>query len=409
MKSQGFQINQLQIGLVGSISNLGMVISTVMAAHFSKYSHPFTMVTIGQTLWTVSAFFGCASQSFWMLLVSKVLMGVSEGIFVTVIAPCILELSPNLSKTTWFSIYMCSIPIGISIGYLFGSNIGSVIGWRSPLFIEGLVMMPLVLALSLLYRDPKMQVSHEPANGQEIIGFIEEVKALARSKIYCYMVGGLASFYFFATGICIWFPYILEYQFGIEAKIAGDIASLNMLLTGIFGTFLGSIYQDRKLASYQRNLEAGELMEEEMNMKRCEMALFMCGVSGTAALAMFLVAALSNNFWIFIACFFLAWLVSNLSIGSFGLGVMTAIDKSLRNHAIAYSLFIGNLLGSIPGPFAMSVFIEVEGLYMGVIIQILSLVPCCLLWCIAYFIVKRGSTHMFAMKQSKASQTLLDN
>lgn len=358
------------------------------------------MVTAGQFAWTLTVFAASASQSYWMLFASRAMTGLSEGAFLTVISPCVLELAPGLSKTLWYSIYMSSAPIGISIGYLFGSNFGSAFGWRSTFFIEGLVMVPIVMCLLVVYRNPKLRISQAHSSSSEKASFLDEVRALASNRTYSCMVFGLASMFFTGVGLGFFFPTILVKQYHIDKTIAGDIASVNALVTGILGSIIGSLIQDRMLAPHQHKLEAGQINEAEMNAIRCQISVWFCRASAVTAFCMYLISALPDNAYIFISFHAVSNFATSFSIGSFGVGAMNSVDKSQRNHAIGFSLFVSQLLGGFPSPFVMAAMIKYLGYYLAVIVQVLYLIPCMVLWSLAYRSAKRSSS---------AYKTLLTN
>mmetsp|Transcript_27247 Transcript_27247/g.48955 ORF Transcript_27247/g.48955 Transcript_27247/m.48955 type:complete len:456 (-) Transcript_27247:1286-2653(-) len=377
LTKQGFEITKVQAGMIGSILNLGVVISTAVSAHFAKSHHPFTMVTAGQLVWTLTVFCSAISSDFWMLFLARALTGLSEGVYLTVISPCVLELAPGLSKTLWYSIYMSSIPVGSALGYLFGANVGADFGWRTPFFISALIMLPLAMCFSLVHRDPKLSTT---TNVQSEESLLQEVRKLCSSRIYVCMVFGLAFLFFSGGGIGYWLPYVLNHQYGIDDKIAGDIASLMAFLGGIIGSIVGSLIQDKKLAPYQRQFEAGEINEARLNAIRCFTSLKVCCYTLTTAFFLNIIGASSGNFYLFILCMVTGNIISNFNIGSFGMALMTCVDKSMRNHAIGYSVFIGQLFGGFPGPFILGAFIDGMGLYWAVILQTLFMIPGCLLW-----------------------------
>jgi len=72
------------------------------------------------------------------------------------------KTKPAGNGAMWLSIYFTAIPVGIAIGYIYGSCLASSIGWYWAYFIEAAVMIPLFLAtFPLRQSEIERQINRE--------------------------------------------------------------------------------------------------------------------------------------------------------------------------------------------------------------------------------------------------------
>mmetsp|Transcript_32905 Transcript_32905/g.57523 ORF Transcript_32905/g.57523 Transcript_32905/m.57523 type:complete len:459 (-) Transcript_32905:1707-3083(-) len=379
---QGFHVNEVQAGWFDSVVCFGFVSSTLSVAYLSSHFHPFNLITAGLLAWTASALLASVSQAYWMLLLARVLSGLCEGVYLPLISPIVLEMAPGKSKSLWYSLYLCTMPIGSSLGYAFGSNVGFAYGWRTPFWIEALLMFPLAMCFALLYRDPRFNpiTPRSSSSFQSICGV---VKILYRNRVFLCMTFAVTSFLFVVSGLGYWLPYTLEHLFNTSSVTAGNTASLNSMVTGTLGSLLGSIYQDRCLANHQTKFEQFALSEIEMDRARCRTSLKVCRFSAGLAFLFLLACLLSNEFFIFVGLYGAANFMIGFFNGAVWISLMTCVAKHLRSQALSFALVVSVLLGSLPSSVTVGTLIPLLGIRTAFSILVLSLLPCSLLSIVA--------------------------
>jgi MFS family permease len=343
-------------------------------------------------MWVCSVVLTAASQNYWMFLASRALTGLSEGAYLTVISPCVLEIAPGTSKTVWYSIFSCSIPVGVSIGYVFGSSGAADLGWQTVFIIEALVMVPLLLCFFKLYRDPRLKLARQVSLSPRSRSFCDEVKELGGNRVYVCMALGLSFMYFVSTGLGYWIPYIFKNQYGISPALTGVITGLIILVAGICGALTGSTYQDYKLRPFQRLAEANELTENEISDIRTILSLNLSRATSFTACVLLVVGALADSFPVFLICYGTGSFVNMMNLGSYGVALMSCVPKSLRNHSVAITLFVSQLLGGFPSTFIVGALIQYISIYWAVVILMMGLAPASMLWHLAYEAAKQNST-----------------
>jgi hypothetical protein len=211
------------------------------------------------------------------------------------------------------------------------------------------------------------------------------------------MVLGLSFLIFVVSGLGYWIPYILKNQYDLGPQVSGVIAGLVMLIGGVCGALVGSIYQDYKLRPFQRRFEAGELDDDQISDIRSIISLKVCRLSIFVSSILLTSGAFSGYLPVFLTCYAAGSFINFLNIGSFGVALMSCVDKTHRNHAVAVALFISQLLGGFPSTFVVGGMIQYLDTYWAVVILMLFLAPCFVLWHFAYVAAKQGSLAYVAL------------
>jgi MFS family permease len=77
LHSQGFDMTQTQLGFVGSIFTVGILIGCPLSAHLAEAYHPFSIATVSQLVWICSSVMA-AYQNYWVFLAARLLTVVKE-------------------------------------------------------------------------------------------------------------------------------------------------------------------------------------------------------------------------------------------------------------------------------------------------------------------------------------------
>lgn len=106
------------------------------------------LLTVGYAL---CAMLGASAVSMPMLLVARLLLGVTIGVAVVVVPVYVAESAPTAVRGSLLTAYQVTILSGIILGYLAGYVLAGPHGWR---WILGLAAAPATLLLPLLLRLP---------------------------------------------------------------------------------------------------------------------------------------------------------------------------------------------------------------------------------------------------------------
>lgn len=141
----------LYLGLLQSTFIVGLSFSSMVFGNLVHYYSPFTLISIGLSIWIVAILlcglsFYC--NSFLVLVIGRMLSGVGEASFQCCIPPWIETNSEPRRRAVWLSIFYTAIPVGTAIGYAYSAIMTDAVGWPFSYFFIGALMVPLVVFLS---------------------------------------------------------------------------------------------------------------------------------------------------------------------------------------------------------------------------------------------------------------------
>ncbi|CAM9690009.1 unnamed protein product [Pylaiella littoralis] len=145
------------LGILQSGFILGFSTACVVFARLARHRSPFSLMGVGLGVWCGAAVLAGLAKplgSYTVLLVARLLSGVGEASFVTVVPPLITETAPPGERGLWLSLFYTAQPVGAGIGYVYGSTMAtSRLGWPWAFYIEALLMAPLALTCALVPHD----------------------------------------------------------------------------------------------------------------------------------------------------------------------------------------------------------------------------------------------------------------
>ncbi|MFC9617764.1 MFS transporter [Streptomyces sp. NPDC056938] len=160
----------LPIGLLTSIGSSftisdGMAgLMMTMPGFLAAVSAPLVTVATGRIdrrvmlgvfilLLALANFLAAIAQNYWLVLVSRVMVGVTIGGFWSIGAGLAGQLVPAKSVGRATSVIFCAVPLGSVLGVPLGTFIGDIAGWRTAFLVMGGFTLA-VLALLLLVVPP---------------------------------------------------------------------------------------------------------------------------------------------------------------------------------------------------------------------------------------------------------------
>jgi predicted MFS family arabinose efflux permease len=228
------------VGTAGQIitaaSIAGMIITPFLAALSIKY-RPRTLLLIGISLITVSAF-GCSiAFNYLSMLVFFSLSGLGTAMVTPMIMTIIGEKIPEEKQSGIIGVIMASTPMlstiaGLTIAYIVSG------GWQTAyrVYVFPIILMCLILAFFFLPRTSVSESSQQAKTGvregfKQIVGFRSALACLAGTIFFTTAWGGL-----------LW--YIVSFYketFNVSTTTAGIIWSANTFLYVVGSLLCGRI------------------------------------------------------------------------------------------------------------------------------------------------------------------------
>jgi len=140
----GVLSTDLQIGLLQSMYIVGYAVASVSFGHLVHFWDPFKLMAVGLAAWCVAVVASGLAPHFWVLVVARVLSGVGEASFQTVVPPFIDDHAPPEKRGLWLAAFFSAIPVGTALGFVWGGAISAAVSWRVAFVLEAFPMVPLV-------------------------------------------------------------------------------------------------------------------------------------------------------------------------------------------------------------------------------------------------------------------------
>lgn len=92
-------LTDTQAGMLGSLFMFGYMIANPLFAYAAQYVHSIKIVAVSSLLWFMATLFAGFSNEFETLVIARILTGVAEASYVSLVPPIIMDISPEASKT----------------------------------------------------------------------------------------------------------------------------------------------------------------------------------------------------------------------------------------------------------------------------------------------------------------------
>ncbi|MBA0772155.1 hypothetical protein Gotri_007576 [Gossypium trilobum] len=234
-----FDLTNFQDGLLSSAFMVGLLVASPIFASLTKSHHPFRLIGVGLSVWTLAAA-GCGSAfSFGLLQYAACkcsilntlweLVGVGEASFISLAAPFIDDTAPV-------------------------SQVGSQFNWRYAFWGEALLMLPFAVfgfAFEPLQLKGLKHFFGRSVNIHNILNqfsqFAKDMKALLVDKVYAVNIFGYIAYNFIIGAYSYWGPKAGYNIYHMENAVMmfGGIT----IVCGILGTLSGGFILDRLSAS----------------------------------------------------------------------------------------------------------------------------------------------------------------
>ncbi|XP_022444131.1 protein spinster homolog 1 isoform X4 [Delphinapterus leucas] len=186
---QFFDIGDSSSGLIQTVFiSSYMVLAPVFGYLGDRYNRKYLMCG-GIAFWSLvtlgSSFI--PRERFWLLLLTRGLVGVGEASYSTIAPTLIADLFVADQRSRMLSVFYFAIPVGSGLGYIAGSKVKDVAGdWHWALRVTPGLGVLAVLLLFLVVREPPRGAverhSHSPPLSPT--SWWEDLRALARNLIF---------------------------------------------------------------------------------------------------------------------------------------------------------------------------------------------------------------------------------
>jgi predicted MFS family arabinose efflux permease len=186
------------------------------------------------------------ANNFWQLFLARLGVGVGEAGGVAPAYSLISDFFPPHQRARALSIYSFGIPIGSTLGIIFGGYIATVIDWRYAFFIVGIAGVVLAPIFRLTVREPERGRYDKSYRKEDPHARIADIlRLLSRKPAFWLLTLGAASSSMMGYGLFFWLPSFLVRSFGMTLLDASMFFGVIILVGGIAGIWGGGWLSDK--------------------------------------------------------------------------------------------------------------------------------------------------------------------
>ncbi len=345
-----FQLQDWQFGL---LSGFGFaLLYTILGIPIARAAETYnrvTIIAICVALWSAMTALCGLANSFLMLLVFRIGVGVGEAGCTPPANSLIADYFIPRARAAALGVYAMGVTLGSVLANLFGGPIADALSWREAFIYLGLPGVILAAVIKLTIKEPPRGFTDNPrpVNGDEPFeeatptkpahmapkaGLGEALRELGSKASYWYMTAGATIAAFCGYGVGNFQSPYLQRNLGLSVGEAAIQFNVPIALASAFGTvMLGFIV-------------------EKITPRHPNAIAWLPALGLTASVPLYFLGFNTDDRYIALAALALAglskygYLTSQYTIGQGVVGMRT------RATAIAILLFIINLIGYGLGP-----------------------------------------------------------
>lgn len=232
-----FSLSDAQVGLLGTAfiwvyALVGLPLG-FLADRWSRKK----LLALGVILWTAMTALAGLANSFSVLLISRLGVGVGEAVCAPAGTSWLGDLVPPHRRARLLGLFMLGVPIGSALSYFLSGPLAQAYGWRTAMVVAALPALVLVPALLLL---------PEPVHGAtESTPSVRSLSAVLRQPTLWWIIASGVFLNFNIYAISMFLPGLLARVHHFSLSQAGTAAGLTSLVGGLAGVLLAGYWGDR--------------------------------------------------------------------------------------------------------------------------------------------------------------------
>lgn len=189
-----------------------MLLAPIFGYLGDRYNRKIIM-SVGISFWslvTLASSF-TPKEHFWVLLLTRGLVGVGEASYSTIAPTIIADLYVKGKRTNMLSIFYFAIPVGSGLGYIVGSQVGSAAqDWHWALRVTpGLGLIAVVLLLAVVKEPKRGAVEARPEHHLHQTSWMTDLLALSKNYSFVLSTLGFTAVAFVTGSLALWAPTFL--------------------------------------------------------------------------------------------------------------------------------------------------------------------------------------------------------
>uniref|UniRef100_A0A672L5Y5 Protein spinster homolog 3-like n=1 Tax=Sinocyclocheilus grahami TaxID=75366 RepID=A0A672L5Y5_SINGR len=190
-----------------------MLLAPVFGYLGDRYDRKLIMIA-GLIVWIITTLGSSfvKKSHFWVLLLTRALVGTGEASYSTIAPTIIGDLFTGTQRTLMISFFYIFIPVGSGLGYILGATIANATGdWRWALrFSPALGGLGLLLLVFLIPNPRRGASDNKGGATMESTSYIEDIKYLLKNRSFVWSSLGVTAMAFVTGALAFWTPTFLS-------------------------------------------------------------------------------------------------------------------------------------------------------------------------------------------------------
>jgi len=196
-------------------------------------------------LWSIVTWLTAYSTTFESLLVTRILMGISEACYIPAALALIVDYHRKNTRSLAIGIHMAGIMIGSGLGFV-GGWIAEHHHWNTPFIYLGVIGITYAGLLAFTLRDiPLKEESRMPPGSKKGLNFFSALNDLFKLRSYNLMLIAWGLLGIVAWLVVGWLPTYFQEHFKLSQAISGFYATGYFYPAALVGLLLGGYWADQ--------------------------------------------------------------------------------------------------------------------------------------------------------------------
>uniref|UniRef100_A0A8C0GWP1 SPNS lysolipid transporter 2, sphingosine-1-phosphate n=1 Tax=Chelonoidis abingdonii TaxID=106734 RepID=A0A8C0GWP1_CHEAB len=344
---QHFGVKDSGAGLLQTVFICSFMVAAPIFGYLGDRFNRKIILSCGIFFWSAITFSSSfiTEQYFWLLVLSRGLVGIGEASYSTIAPTIIGDLFTKNTRTLMLSVFYFAIPLGSGLGYITGSSVKQVAGdWHWALRVSPLLGM-ITGTLILIFVPVAKRGNVEQLGGQlkARTSWLRDMKALLRNRSYVFSSLATSAVSFATGALGMWIPLYLHraqvVQKTVETCSSEPCGTKDSLIFGAitcFTGFLGVI------------TGAGATKWCRLKTQRADPLVCAVGMLGSAIfICLIFVAAKSSIVGAYVSI--VGYFTSIVCV--FPSSLQYVVIPTRRATAVALQSFTSHLLGDAGSPY----------------------------------------------------------
>lgn len=189
---------------LGALATAFMVAYMVLSPVFGRLGDTMSrwvLIGIAVIAWSLATGGTGLAVGYWILLLTRCLVGVGEGAYGPVAPAMISDLYPVDHRGRVMSLFYVAIPVGSALGFVIGGQVAETsLGWRGAFLVA--VIPGLILGICcFLMKEPPRGSASAPGTIRQAPSYRATIRELARNRSFVLCCAGMTASTFVLGGV----------------------------------------------------------------------------------------------------------------------------------------------------------------------------------------------------------------